>query len=83
MSATPAPPGAPSYAPEPATIGVSWKTPDGARVDVLVNRTQLHGEACMLCARMDAPLEDAGHVYTEAGGWRARVCAGGCKQVAA
>lgn len=75
--------GTPSYAPEPPTIGVRWKTTDGANIDVLVNRTQLHGEACMLCARMNADLADAGHAYTDEGGWRARVCTGGCKTEAA
>lgn len=83
MSSTPAPSGAPSYAPEPATVSVDWKTPDGASLAVLVNRTQLHGEACMLCARMNSELVDAGHAYTDEGGWRARVCDGGCATEAA
>lgn len=81
--ATPPPPGEPSYAPEPATIGIRWKTPDGSRVDFLVNRTQLHGEACLLCARMNGNLVDAGHAYTDEGGWRARVCEDGCTEAAA
>lgn len=82
MSSNPAPPGAPSYAPEPRSIGVRWNSPEG-ELSVLINRTQLHGEACMLCARMNGALEDAGHAFTEDGGWRAKVCAGGCLAVAA
>jgi hypothetical protein len=76
--------GAPSYAPEPATIGVRWETPDGATLEFLINQTQLHGEACLLCTRMNGELMDAGHVYTQAGGgWRAKVCADGCQEAAA
>lgn len=78
------PPDAPSYAPEPPSIGVRWVTPDGAPLQFLVNRTQLHGEACLLCGRMNSVLMDAGHMYTEAGGgWRARVCADPCVEVSA
>lgn len=83
MVSTPAPPEAPSYAPEPRSIGVRWETADNAVIRLLVNRTQLHAEACMLCARMNGELEDAGHAYTDDGGWRAKVCAGGCLAVAA
>lgn len=86
MSAAPGPIPAETeaaYAPEPPSIGVRWASGDGTEVRFLINRTQLHGEACLLCKRMDAALEDAGHVYTDAGGWRARVCAGGCVAVAA
>lgn len=82
-SADQAPPDAPSYAPEPASIGVRWVTADGAEVNFLVNRTQLHGDACLLCKRMNGALEDSGHVYTDEGGWRAKVCADRCATEAA
>lgn len=83
MSSTPAPPGAPSYAPEPRSIGVRWETTDHAEIPFVVNRTQLRAEACVLCARMNGELEDAGHAYVDGLGWRVKVCTGGCLTVAA
>lgn len=83
MSSSPAPPGAPSYAPEPVVIGVRWETPDGAEIPFVINQTQLHAEACMLCRRMNGDLVDAGHAFTDGLGWRVKVCAGSCLAVAA
>jgi hypothetical protein len=74
-TSTPAPPGAPSYALEAATITALWEpwpnSPGEAR---LINRAQLHGLACVLCGRTDGVLAEAGDLRTIDGRWQARGC---------